>query len=178
MSASACALCLVSFCKTLSRCFAADECDKRAHVDDAIACRLRNCVDDVTRTVRVTSSVRDGRIQKAVDGVGVEVSARRSAALRCRPVCADCSYRLQQPVVVSHFLRCLGLSWYPGPGPRPAASLSMAPEPGTDYRQPPYCQNCRHLHSSASSRLTPSSTGVLVVAVSRIYRRPELLPLL
>jgi len=27
-----------------------------------------------------------------VDGVGVEMSARRSAALPCRPVCADCSY--------------------------------------------------------------------------------------
>jgi len=54
----------------------------------------------------------------------------------------------------------------------------MAPEPGTDYRQPSDCQNCRYLHSSASSRPTSSSTSVLVIAVSRIYRRPALLWLL
>ena len=48
------------------------------------------------------------------------------------------------------------------------ATLSMAPEPGTDYRQPSDCQNCRYLHSSASSRPTSSSTSVLVVAMSRI----------
>ena len=45
------------------------------------------------------------------------------------------------------------------------------PEPGTNYGQPFNCQNCRYLHSSASSRPTSSSTSVLVVAVSRIYRR-------
>ena len=42
-------------------------------------------------------------------------------------------------------------------------------EPTTDYRQPSHCQNCRCLHSSASSRPTSSSTSVHVVAVSRIY---------
>jgi len=74
----------------------------------------------------------------------------------------------------------LRLTWYPRPRHRPAnaASLSMASEPGTDYRQPSDCQNSRYLHSSASSRPTSSSTSVLVVAVSRIYRRPVLLWLL
>ena len=96
--------------------------------------------------------------------------------MRCDAVISHtlstCVCRLQlQPVVVSHVLRCLALSWYPGPGHRPvnAASLSMVPEPGIDYRQPSDCQNCRYLHSSTSSRPTSSSTGVLVVAVSRIY---------
>jgi len=74
-----------------------------------------------------------------------------------------------QPVVVSHVLRCLGLSWYPGPGHRPAnaSSLSMPPEPGTDYRQPFDCQNCHYLHSSASSRPTSSSVLVMVALWNR-----------
>jgi len=74
----------------------------------------------------------------------------------------------------------MGLSRYPGPGhwPANAASLCMVPEPGTNYRQPSDCQNCRYLQSSASSRPASSSTSaVLVVAVSRIYRRLALLQL-
>jgi len=88
-----------------------------------------------------------------------------------------CKCRLQlQPVVVSHVLRCLGLSWYPGPGHRPAnaASLSMAPEPGTDYHQPSNCQNGRYLHSSASSRPTSSSTSAVLVTFCASRRRRKM----
>jgi len=101
----------------------------------------------------------------------VEVSARRSAALPCRPVCADCSYSRSSS---DTFCGVWGSrDTLDQDIDRPTQfSMPMAPEPGTDYRQPSDCQNCRYLHSSASSRPTSSSTSVLVAAVPRIYRRP------
>jgi len=67
--------------------------------------------------------------------------------------------------------RCLGLSWCSRPGHRlaNAALLSVVPESGADYCQSCDCQNCRFLHSSASSAKDPSptssSTGVMCAVV-------------
>ena len=95
-----------------------------------------------------------------------------SLALSIHVAFVTCCRRVQLLSRLEHSLKSVTLmvwlvqKWRPRPAN--AALLSVAPEPGTDYRQPFDCQNCRYLHSSASSRPTSSSTSVLVVAVSRI----------
>ena len=81
-------------------------------------------------------------------GAGVEVSTRRNVTWPSRPVCATAGRR--------HAVTFCGVWGSPGPGHRLAniALLSLVHEPGTDYCQPSDCQNCRYLHSSASSRPT------------------------
>jgi len=68
---------------------------------------------------------------------------------------------------------CRGRSWdysFRQHRPANAALLSMAPESGTDYRKPSDRQNCRYLHSSASSR--PSSPSTSCAACSCVSYIP------
>jgi len=66
-----------------------------------------------------------------------------------------CRRRLRT-VVASLALQSPGPSWCPGLGRllASAALLRLAPGPGTDYQRPSDHQNCRSLHSCASSRPT------------------------
>ena len=77
-----------------------------------------------------------------------------NAASRCL---ADlCVRRRLRTVVASLALQSPGLSWCPGLRRllASAALLRMAAGPGTDYQRLCDHQNCRCLHSSASSRPT------------------------
>ena len=70
-----------------------------------------------------------------------------------------CRRRLRT-AVATLALQSPGPSWCPGLGRLLACAvlLRMTPGPGTDYKRPSDHQNCRSLHSSASSRPTRSST--------------------
>jgi len=114
-----------------------------------------------SRRPRVLVKLRPIRTTAAGGGAAVEleVSARRSATLPGRPLCAGGVYGRSSPVS----LCSLSLRGPPGALHSdvywPAQPLlRMVPGPGTDYQRPSDHQNCRSLHSSASSRPTCSCT--------------------
>ena len=102
------------------------------------------------------------------------MSARRSATSPGRPLRAGGVYGRSSPVSLCS-LRGPG-SWCPGLG-RLLASAALprsAPGPGADYQRPSDHQNCRSLHSSASSRPTrlfQYYRQVLAAAVGVVCRR-------
>ena len=110
-----------------------------------------------SRRPRVLVKLRPIRTTAAGGGAAVEleVSARRSATSPGAPT-SVCRRRLGT-VVASLALQSPGpSSWCPGLGRLLASAvlLRMTPGPGTDYQRPSDHQNCRSLHSSASSRPT------------------------